>query len=135
MPRIFGLKLSAVLAATVAFWMLGFVWYGIVFMDAWMAGHDLNPDDGGSFDIYMFGGILITLAQVIGLGIMLRWRAVSGVGGAVKTAAMMWAFIALPIIMYAYIYLPDHNSTLLMIDGSHVLSGWVISAIILTILK
>ena len=135
MPNIFGLKLVSVLIATLVFWFLGFLWYGVLFMDAWMAGHNLTPDDAGGFDIYMVGGILTTFLQVIGLGLILKWRNPSGIGPSVQIAAAMWALIALPIVMYAYLYLPAHNSTLLMIDGSHMLVGWVVSAIVFAVMK
>ncbi len=131
----FGLKPIPVVLATVVFWFLGFIWYGLVFSDAWMAGHGIPADQTGGFDIYMLGGVLITLLQVIGLAFVLSWRNVSGINEAVKTVLMMWFLLALPIIMYDYIYVPAHNSTLLMIDGSYVLVGWLASAVILAVMK
>ncbi len=131
----FGLKPIPVVLATLVFWVLGYVWYGVVFMDAWMAGQGIPADQAGSFDIYMVGGILITLLQVVGLAFVLSWRNVSGISDAVKTALTLWFLLALPIIMYAYLYLPAHNSTLLMIDASHLLVGWLVSAVILTVMK
>lgn len=131
----FGLKPIPVVLATLVFWFLGFIWYALVFADAWMAGHGIPADQAGGFDIYMVGGILITFLQVVGLAFVLNWRNVSGIGEAVKTILMMWFLLALPIIMYAYLYLPAHNSTLLMIDASHLLVGWLASAVILTVMK
>lgn len=135
MPNIFGLKLVPVLVATLVFWMLGYLWYGVLFMDAWMAGHALTADDAGGFDIYMAGGILITLMQVVGIGLVLKWKGVGDLMDAVKTAGVMWLLIALPFVMYAYLYLPAHDPTLLMIDASHLLVGWLVSAGILTLMK
>ena len=134
MPNIFGLKLVPVLVATLVFWVLGFVWYGVVFKETWMAGHRLT-EDGGGFDIYMVGGILTTFVQVVGIGLVLKWRSIAGPGPAGQTAATLWLVFALPIIMYAYLYLPAHNSTLLMIDASHLLVGWVVSAVIKAVMK
>ena len=135
MPKILGLNLVAVLVATLAFWMLGFLWYGLIFMNAWMAGHGLTADQAGGFDIYMAGGIIITLMQVIGIGLVLKWKGVGSVGEAVTTALLMWVFLALPFVHYAYLYLPAHNPTLLLIDGSHLLVGWVVSAVVLSLIK
>lgn len=135
MPKILGLNLAAVLVATLVFWILGFVWYGVLFMDAWMAGHGLTADQAGGFDIYMIGGILITFLQVIGIGLVLKWKGVADMGEAITTALLLWVFLALPFTMYAYIYLPAHNSTLLMIDSSHMLVGWLGSAAVFSLLK
>ena len=95
----------------------------------------LTADDAGGFDIYMVGGILITFMQVIGIGLILKWKGVADIGDAVKTIALLWLLIALPLMLYAYLYLPAHNSTLLMIDSSHLLVGWLVSAVILSIMK
>ena len=135
MPNIFGLKLVPVLVATVVFWLLGWVWYGMVFMDAWMAGHGLTADDAGGFDIYMIGGILTTFLQVVGIGLILKWKNASDLTAALKTAVIMWALLALPFVLYAYLYLPAHNSTLLMIDASHLLVGWGVTAAVFSLLK
>ncbi len=131
----FGLKPVPVVLATLAFWILGYVWYGVLFMDAWMAASGVTADQAGGFDVYMAGGILTTLLQVIGLAFVLKWRNVSGIGDAVKTALTLWLLFAFPFVMYAYLYLPAHDPTLLMIDGSHLLVGWLVSAIILAVMK
>ena len=133
MPNIFGLKPIPVALATIAFWMLGYAWYGVVFKAAWMAGHGLTVE--GGFDIYMVGGILTTFMQVIGIGLVLKWCSAADLGSALKTAVTLWLVFGLPIIMYAYLYLPAHNSTLLMIDASHLLVGWVVSAAIMAVMK
>ncbi len=135
MPKILGLNLVPVLVATLVFWMLGYLWYGVLFMAPWMAGHGLTADQAGAFDIYMAGGILITLMQVIGIGLVLKWKGAADLADAVKTVLLIWVFLALPIIMYAYLYLPAHNSTLLMIDAAHLLVGWVVPAVVFSLIK
>ena len=135
MPNILGLKLVPILVATLLFWMLGFLWYGVLFMDAWMAEHGMAAGEGGSFDIYMAGGILTTFMQVIGIGLILKWRGVSGIADGVKTVLLMWLLLALPFTMYAYLYQAEHSSTLLMIDGSHLFVGWLVTGIIHSVMK
>ncbi len=135
MPKILGLNLLGVIVATIVFWMLGYLWYGVLFMQPWMEGHGLTPDNAGGFDIYMAGGIPTTFLQVLGVGLFLKWKGVADPVKAVSTAVLMWLLIALPLTMYAYLYLPAHNSTLLMIDASHVLAGWVVSAVVLSLIK
>ncbi len=136
MPNIFGLKLIPVLLASIAFYAIGYVWYDVLFKDLWMAAAGVTAADfEGVNPIWMIGGFVITLLQVIGIGLVLRWRGVSGAIPAVQTGLIIWALFALPFVHYAYIYTPTHDSTLLMIDASHMLVGWVVSAVILDVMK
>ena len=135
MPKILGLNLVAVIAASVAFFLVGWVWYGMLFQDVWMAAEGISADAAeAESPLWMASGFLITVLQVIGIGLVLKWKGAVGIGGAVTTAVALWFFLALPFTCYAYIY-AAHNSTLLMIDASHLLVGWVISAIVLALLK
>ena len=125
-----------IVIASVAFYLVGFLWYGVLFTDAWMAAEGLTPADAEEQNpVYMLGGLLITVMQVIGLAIVLKWKGVSGIGDALKSTALLWALFALPFSMYAYLYLPRHDSTLLMIDASHLLVGWVVAAAVLSRFK
>lgn len=118
-----------ILVASVLFYLVGFLWYGVLFMEAWMAANGLVADDAaGQSPIYMLGGFLITVMQVVGLAIILKWRGVTGIADAVKAALLLWALLALPFTMYAYLYVPAHDATLLMIDASHLLVGWTVAA-------
>ena len=130
----FGLKLLPVVLATIAFFFVWFLWYAVIFADLWMASHGLAQDDAGS-PLWMIGGLILTLMQVIGLGIILKWRNGSGVGAAVQTAGLLWLLLALPFSLYDFVYLPGHDFTLLLVDASHLLVGWIVAAIILAAMK
>ena len=91
--------------------------------------------EGQSQGIWMFGGFVITILQVIGIGLVLKWKGSTSIGDAVKTALVIWLLFALPFAHYAYLYMPNHEAGLLMIDASHLLVGWVISAVILAVMK
>lgn len=136
MPRIAGLSLTGVAVASVAFYLVGFLWYGLIFNEAWMAAEGVTAADAeNQSPIWMLGGFLITVMQVIGVGLVLKWRGVKSIGAAAATAVLTWLLFALPFVHYAYVYLPAHNATLLMIDGSHLLVGWLVAAIILAVMK
>ncbi|MEZ5894700.1 MAG: DUF1761 domain-containing protein [Parvularculaceae bacterium] len=136
MPRLLGLNLIGVIAASVAFYFVGFLWYGVMFSDAWMAAEGIPAEAAESQSpVWMAGGFLITILQVIGIGLVLKWKGVSDLMGSAKVAGILWFFFALPFCHYAYLYTPAHNSLLLMIDLSHLLVGWVVSAIILSFFK
>ncbi|WP_133162168.1 DUF1761 domain-containing protein [Hyphococcus luteus] len=135
MPRILGLNLVGVLVASIVFFLIGWVWYGMLFQEAWMAAEGITMEAAESESpVWMASGFLITLLQVIGIGLILKWKGSAGLGGAVATAFALWFFLALPMCSYAYIY-AAHNSTLLLIDAGHLLVGWVVSAIVLALIK
>jgi hypothetical protein len=135
MPKLFGLNLVAVLVASVVFYLIGWVWYGMVFSDAWMAAHGITEETGGGEPIWMFGGFIVSVLQVIGLGLVLKWKGVADPQKAVIKAAILWLCFALPLTMYSYVYLSAHDSTLLMIDSGYLLVGWAVSAIVLVLIK
>lgn len=136
MPKLFGVNLVAVLAASIAFYVVGFLWYGALFSEAWMAAEGVSPEEAqGESPIWMAGGFLITVVQAIGLALAIKWRGATSLAGAIGTAAILWFVFALPFTHYAYLYLPAHNPILLMIDASHLLVGWGAAAAVLALLK
>ncbi|GAB4531260.1 MAG: hypothetical protein Tsb0010_12690 [Parvularculaceae bacterium] len=134
MPKLFGLNSVGVLAASVAFFFVGFLWYGVLFQDVWMAAHGITEEDA-SGPVWMLGGFVITVIQVIGLGLVLRWRGAADPMEAAKTGALVWLVFALPIAHYDYLYTPAHDWMLLLVNSTHLLVGWVVSAVILSVLK
>jgi hypothetical protein len=134
--RVHGVNVPGVLLASVAFYFVGFLWYGLLFSEAWMAAEGITAADvEGESPVWMAGGFFITVLQAIGIAIVLKWRGVAGVGKAAATAFVLWLFFALPFAHYGYLYLPAHNPTLLLIDASHLLVGWIVAAIVLALLK
>ena len=136
MPKILGLNLIGVLAASVAFYFVGFLWYGLLFAEAWQTAEGIVAADvEGDSPLYMVGGFLITLLQVIGLGLVMKWKGDATPAAGATTAAVLWFFLALPFVHYAYLYSVDHSVTLLMIDLSHLFVGWVVAAVVLRLIK
>ncbi len=137
MPKLFGLNSVAILAASVAFFIVGFLWYGLLFADAWMAASGITKEaaEADQNPSWMIGGFIITVMQVIGIALVMKWKGAASLGDAVKTALLLWLLFALPFTLYAYFYSLAHSSTLLMIDASHLLVGWVVSAVVLSLFK
>ena len=44
MPRLFGLNIVATLVAGFALWMLGYLWYGVIFTESWTALQNFTPE-------------------------------------------------------------------------------------------
>lgn len=130
MPK---LSLQGVLAATAAFWAVGFLWYGVLFNGAWMAAEGVSAADAESQSpLWMGLGLLMTLAQALGLALVMKWKGVYDLGDAVRTAVILWALFAVPFALYDFVYLPSHNAASLAIDASHLLAGWVAAAAVLS---
>lgn len=122
--------------ASLAFYVVGFLWYGVIFSDAWMAAEGLSKEAAESENpAWMALGAVITVMQAVGLAIVLKWKGVEGTGDAVKSAGLLWALFALPFTLYGFAYTPGHNATLLMIDAGHLLVGWTVAAAVLSRFK
>lgn len=137
MPKLFGLNVVAVVAAAVAFYVLGYVWYAYIFSDAWHTAIAMTPEQtsAATTPMWLAVGALITIVQVVGIALVLKWRNAATLTAAVGTTAVIWLAFALPIVAYAYVYMPAHSEMLLAIDGAHLLVGWGLSAAILSLLK
>ncbi len=136
MPKVFGIKLLPLILATLAFYLVGFLWYGVLFMDVWMAaaGHT-EADFEGSSPGWMAVGVLISLLTVIGIGKVLQWANVQSIGDAVQKTLLVWAAFGLTMALYGLAYTPAHSIDLFLIDASHLLVGWLLAAIILAAMK
>lgn len=136
MPKILGLNSLGVLVASVVFFIVGWLWYGVVFVDSWMAEMGIPASEGEDMaPTTLILGFIITVMEVIGIGLVLNWKNAAGINGALKTAGVLWLLFALPFCAYGYLYGASQSLTLLMIDGGHLLVGWALSAVILTMMK
>lgn len=125
-----------IIVASIAFFLVGFLWYGVLFSDAWMEAEGVTKEAAeADSPMWMVLGFVITVMQVVGLALVLKWKGDSGPAASATTAALLWALFALPFTLYGFAYTPGHNATLLMIDASHLLVGWVVSAALLSLFK
>jgi hypothetical protein len=137
MPKLLGLNVVAVLAAAIAFYVLGYVWYAVLFESQWLTAIAMTKSqtEAAMSPMWMGVGALITIAQVVGIALVLKWRNAATLVSAVGTSGVIWLVLGLPIVAYAYAYMPAHSEMLLAIDGAHLLLGWALSAAILSLLK
>lgn len=125
-----------IIVASIAFFVVGFLWFGVIFSDAWMAAEGVTKEAAESESpAWMAVGFVITVMQVVGLALVLKWKGEAGPVAAATTAAILWALFALPFTLYDFIYTPGHDTMLLMIDASHLLVGWVVSAVALSLFR
>ncbi len=126
----------AVIAGGLAFYMIGFLWYGVLFMESWQTASgysDAELADNNPLFFYI-GGLMIPMLTAWGLAHILRWRGVPHPGAAVRTAALVWLGLGLPAAGYALVYSANQSWTLFFIDASHTLVGWSVAAAVIAIL-
>lgn len=121
-----------VIVATVAAFMIGWLWYGMIFEAQWMALSGVDPDAGSSTTA-MALGVLQTLVVMIGLGWLIG-RLGDGWMNGLKTGVMACVFFALTTSAYAFIY-GGENMGLLPIDWGHMLAVYGIGGAIIGGLK
>ena len=74
MPKVLGLSLIGLIATSVAFFLLGYLWYGVLFMDQWMALMGIDANAGGEPKMSLMAlGFINTLIASLGIGLLLKW--------------------------------------------------------------
>lgn len=139
MPKIFGSNIISLLLATIAFYMLGFLWYGFLFADQWMHLTGITEADalvrGEQLGAMMYvWGVLITLLQVLGIAAVLNWAGATRLMTCVKIAVMLAVMIVLPVLGYGMLY-QDVSIHLVGIDFLHLLLGYALVAAILSFFR
>lgn len=139
MPKIFGTSLLGILAATVVFYMLGFVWYGIVFTEAWMTSTGMTEAAATAHAEKMgammyVGGIFITLIQVLGLTYILNQSGASVLTTCAKICALVAVLIAIPLMSYGVLY-EARSPSALHIDTGHILIGYALVGVVLSFFR
>ena len=129
MPRIFNTSWGAVLLATLAFYMVGFVWYAFLFQDLWLASSSMTEEQtmviAENKGAMMFvWGLLLTLAQALGLLWVLNLAGAKRLAASLKTAFWLFVMIAAPLLAYTCLYGTYPLEGILM-DYGHILLGWL----------
>lgn len=137
MPRIFGLNIVATLVAGIAFWLVGALFYGALFDDLWMGLWGFGPADKARMEAAMgmtLGiGFLLSLVFAGVLGFALKALKADGMMSAIKWAIFLWAGFVVTTMSYDMIYALQ-PVLLLVLDGAHTLTGFIIMAALLTVL-
>lgn len=129
MGKIHGTPLWAIIVATIGFYILGFLWYSLIFGDMWKALSGISETEAQAHaaalgNMRYVWGIVITLLQVLGLNYILHQSNSSAWKCAVKMGAKVALLIALPLMAYGVLY-SDYSFKLLLIDIGHILIGYM----------
>ena len=121
------INLLAVVLATAAFWLVGAVWYGLLFGKLWQRETGVTQPPGGARRALVMG---LTLAFEM-LVVLTLAHLVARTGPPPRVVLMMAAGFALAVMTPAIgiNYLHQNKSlTLFVIDAGHVLAGLLAAA-------
>ncbi|MEP3890987.1 MAG: DUF1761 domain-containing protein [Hellea sp.] len=135
MPKIFGTNLLGILAAGIVFWLLGWIWYGMVFSEMWHALTEIpKPTEEVMDPKIMIGGILASIAMALGLAYILQHSSASRLGTCAKISAIVSLLIGMPLMAMDNLY-QGEPLKLLALDYSYVLVGFAVMGVILSFFR
>jgi hypothetical protein len=126
-----------VLVATIAYFMLGAIWYGPLFSKPWVKGHNINVSDpnmkkgvGKIMGLSFVAFFVITFAAAVILHVAQADTAVL----ALKWGAFLGCCIAAPVIIINHLYL-QKPFVIHLIDALYHVIGLIIACLILVLWK
>lgn len=152
MPKIAGVNLLGVLLAAVAMFFIGFIWYGLLFSEPWMAANGLFygdaaketmqwltadgvtsvSTDAGANPMIMLAGFVLSLVLSYGLGWHMAQKNISKLGTAALFGLWMSLLIGVPLMAYDTVYTPYASLMGLFVDGSHTVVTFVAACAIMS---
>lgn len=133
MPKIAGLNLLGLVLAALAMWIIGFLWYGLIFGGAWMdaSGYTEEMFEGQS-PLWMPAGFVISLLLSFGLGWHMKQKSITKTDTAALFGFWMALLIGVPLMMYGYVYSVEHSWELLLLDGGYTIVTFVAACVVLS---
>jgi hypothetical protein len=117
--RVMGHNAIAVAAAAVAIYLIGFLFYGVIFAEAWVAASGFTEAELQSGMSKMPIGFVIPILLAIGLSLVIRWRNKPGWMAGAETGFWVALFLLYPLQLYGYVYAPAGGEVLLGINSLH----------------
>lgn len=137
MPRILGLNIIAVLASAMALYFIGFLFYGVLFIDLWVGLQNFTDEQmlaaNQNMAFGMLHGFLLSLVTAIFIGLVLERFGADNMMAAIKGAVLLWAGFAVTTLAYGIVYAMQ-PFMLFVLDASHLLVGFVVVAVVQTLL-
>jgi len=121
-------NLLAIFLATIAFTLWGYVWYATIFDDIWQ--ELIKTSESDLIELAASRGVLqniftylISLIQVIGIFIVLRWRKASTFLNYILVSLVLSVLIVLPSLGNATLF-AGTPTLLLLLDFGHFFIGY-----------
>ena len=122
----------AVIVAAIAYWLLGAIWYGVVFGEAWMALEHMTPEQARSMNPVLPYVITLLLNVLIAyaLALICIWRNADTLGRGASVGVLLWIGFVGPVTFTTYMY-EMRSKELYAINQFFPLAGFVLMGAIL----
>lgn len=135
MPKIFNTSWLAILLATLAFFMTGWIWYGPLLSEAWMAAEGITQEIANArleemgLVKWLLAALSVTLGQAIGVLMVIHPAGAKRLPACLKVTFWLLMTIAIPLMAYACIY-GGYPLSGFLIDAGHLTVGYLAMAAI-----
>jgi len=122
----------AVFVAAVAYWLLGALWYGVLFSKPWMALENMTIEQAQSFNpvIPYIVSFLLELLIAYSVAQLCLWRNANTAGRGASVGVLVWIGFVGPIAFMSYMF-EMRPKTLFAINEFYPLAGLVLMGAIL----
>ena len=117
-----GINWAGVIAAVVVGQVIGFLWYGMIFEEQWMALSGVTPS-GDAANTAMALGVVNQLVVAVGLGWLVNALGNATLVGGAKTGLLAGVFFAATTAAQNFIY-GQANTGLIPIDIGYLLVAY-----------
>lgn len=150
MPRLAGVNILGILIAAIAIYLVGFIWYGLLFSEAYMGGIGVYfsegmetvtwmTPDGARTETqmpmamgWMVAGFAIPLVLAFGLGWHMKQRSIKSPQTAALFGFSLALLIGVPLMAYGLVYSPWHSVPAFLVDASHTIVTFVVGCVALS---
>jgi len=122
----------AVIVAAIAYWVLGAVWYGVLFSKPWMALEHITIEQAQSVSpvIPYIVSFLLELLIAYSLAQICIWRNANTIGRGASVGVLVWIGFVGPIALMTYMF-EMRPRALFAINEFYPLAGLVLMGAIL----
>lgn len=135
--EIAGIPVLATLIGSFMLMSTMFMWYGSFFVDLFHPLMGITEADVTAEELGLWYpiGIVLTMAQGLGVALLLKWRGWPGLLDSAMTAVVVALLFGATTFSYPLVILPEHNVQLFLINVSGLLTAWVLCALIISALR
>jgi uncharacterized protein DUF1761 len=122
---------AAVLVAAVAYWILGAIWYGVLFHKSWMALEGIPEDSWRSTGLVSYLlSFLLNILIAYSIAQLCIWRNANTAGRGASIGVLIWIGFIGPISFMNYMF-EMRPRTLFAINEFYPLAGLVLMGAII----